>query len=67
LNLSTSDFEVIVGGGPAGATAAYFLGLKGIKTLLIDKSVGSDEVKTVTADDAAAVLTVQDTSYRDGD
>jgi geranylgeranyl reductase family protein len=38
--LSTSDFDVIVvGGGPAGATAAYFLGLKGIKTLLIDKSV----------------------------
>jgi hypothetical protein len=27
---------------------------------------GSDEVKTVTADDAAVVLTVQDTSYRDG-
>ncbi len=29
---------IVVGGGPAGATAAYFLGLGGIKTLLIDKS-----------------------------
>jgi dipeptidyl aminopeptidase/acylaminoacyl peptidase len=32
-----------------------------------DKYLGSDEVKTVTADDAVVVLTVQDTSYRDGD
>jgi geranylgeranyl reductase family protein len=32
------NFDVIVvGAGPAGATAAYFLGLNGVKTLLIDK------------------------------
>ena len=29
---------IIVGGGPAGSTAAYYLGQKGIKTLLIDKA-----------------------------
>lgn len=39
MSLATNDFDVIVvGGGPAGATAAYFLGLRGVKTLLIDKS-----------------------------
>lgn len=33
------DFDIIIiGGGPAGSTAAYYLGLKGIKTLLIDKN-----------------------------
>jgi geranylgeranyl reductase family protein len=32
------DFDVVVvGGGPAGATAARSLGLKGVRTLLIDK------------------------------
>jgi hypothetical protein len=35
-------------------------------TVLIPNSTGSDEVKTVKGDDAATVLTVQDTSYRDG-
>jgi len=40
LRLDTFDFDVIVvGGGPGGATAAYFLGLNGIKTLLIDKNI----------------------------
>jgi flavin-dependent dehydrogenase len=36
--MTTSDFDVIVvGGGPAGSKAAYYLGQKGIKMLVIDK------------------------------
>jgi flavin-dependent dehydrogenase len=30
---------IIVGGGPAGATAGYILGTLGVHTLLLDKSV----------------------------
>jgi geranylgeranyl reductase family protein len=34
-----SEFDIIiVGGGPAGATAAYQLGLAGVKVLLLDKA-----------------------------
>jgi len=33
------DYDIlVVGGGPAGATAAHFLGQNGLKVLLIDKS-----------------------------
>lgn len=40
FNLTTKpDYDVIVvGGGPAGATAARYLGERGVKTLLLDKS-----------------------------
>src|SRR5882757_1695830 len=31
---------IIIGGGPAGSTAAYALGQRGIRTLLIDKAAG---------------------------
>jgi hypothetical protein len=49
-----------------GGTAVN-LSLMPLGTTQAGNKMGSDEVKTVTADDAAAVLTVQDTSYRDGD
>jgi hypothetical protein len=43
------------------------LALSAIGTIKCHICNGSDEVKTVKADDAAVVLTVQDTSYRAGD
>lgn len=55
---------IIVGGGPAGLTAALYGGRAGLKTLLMRKSFQGGQIVTAAADGAIAIYEAQDYLFR---